>query len=59
MPKLPAKKTTGTARKRPTREQLDEALAIPLRSKGTGKASSAPQPVDAASRQRIRDRAGD
>ncbi len=56
-------RTDKPARKRPTREQLDERLSIPPGPKRTIKAILKPeaesQPVDPAARQRARDRAGD
>ncbi len=56
MPKSPAAKP---ARKRPTRQQLDERLSIPLGPKDTTELSEADAEALAASRQRVRDRAGD
>ena len=53
------KSPASPARKRPTREQFDERLSIPL---GAQKSEAAAEPdpdSPEAIRQRIRDRAGD
>jgi hypothetical protein len=48
------------ARKRPTRKQLDERLSIPLGPKDEIEPDAAAEAESlAASRQRVRDRAGD
>ena len=56
-------RTDKPARKRPTRKQLEERLAIPLGPKGSTLTGSRAVPdvqtVDPAARQRARDRAGD
>ena len=60
MTKSPAPKPTT---KRRTRAELDERLAIPLAPLSPSDTSITafpePKPVDAAARQRIRDRAGE
>ena len=62
MTKSPAPKSKSTTKRR-TRAELDERLSIPLAPLGSGDTSLTafpePKPVDAAARQRIRDRAGD